>query len=54
MVAQGYGAAGLCIDTPEAVMPTLRKAQEIARAGQPVVVNVMLGQTDFRKGSLSM
>ena len=54
MVGQGYGAAGLCVDTPDGVMPTLLRAKEIARGGQPVVVNVMIGQTDFRQGSLSM
>jgi acetolactate synthase-1/2/3 large subunit len=32
----------------------LRQAQEIARSGRPVLVNVWLDRTDFREGSISM
>jgi hypothetical protein len=32
----------------------LRQAREIARRGQPVLVNVWLDRTDFREGSISM
>lgn len=54
VVAEGYGGVGFCVDDPAQLIPTLRKAKEVARNGRPVLVNVMIGKTDFRKGSLSM
>lgn len=53
-VAEGYGGAGILVERPEEVRPALERAKELAAAGQPVVVNVLLGKTDFRKGSISM
>ena len=52
--AQGLGAAGLCIDQPQAVGENLAQAKQLAAEGRPVLVNVMIGSTDFRKGSISM
>ncbi|MEM7111299.1 MAG: thiamine pyrophosphate-binding protein [Chloroflexota bacterium] len=54
VVAEGYGGVGFCVEDPTQLIPTLRKAKEVARNGRPVLVNVMIGKTDFRKGSLSM
>jgi acetolactate synthase-1/2/3 large subunit len=53
-VAEGYGGAGLLVERPEQVRPALEEAQRLAAAGRPVVINVLLGKTDFRKGSISM
>jgi acetolactate synthase-1/2/3 large subunit len=53
-VAQGFGAAGLVARRTEEVEPVLRQAREIARSGQPVLINVWLDRTDFREGSISM
>ena len=53
-VAEGYGGRGLLLDDPAKIDETLREAQAIAKQGKPVVVNVMIGKTDFRKGSISM
>ncbi|MBX3420944.1 MAG: hypothetical protein KF752_05230 [Pirellulaceae bacterium] len=53
-VAEGYGGVGLCIDDPQQVTATLQQAKAIAGGGKPVLINVMLGKTDFRKGSISM
>ncbi|HEX2253739.1 MAG TPA: thiamine pyrophosphate-binding protein [Thermoanaerobaculia bacterium] len=53
-VAEGYGAAGLVVARPEEVAPALARAQEIAAAGRPVLINVLVGRTAFRKGSISM
>jgi acetolactate synthase-1/2/3 large subunit len=53
-VAEGFGAAGLLVRSPEEVRPALARARELARAGQPVLINVWLDRTDFREGSLSM
>jgi thiamine pyrophosphate-dependent acetolactate synthase large subunit-like protein len=52
--AEGLGARGLRAAATDTLAGTLRRAKQIARAGEPVYVNVLLGKTDFRKGSLSM
>lgn len=53
-VAEGWGAAGILLDDPERIDEELARAVEIARSGTPVLVNVKLAKSDFRKGSLSM
>ena len=53
-VAEGYGGRGLLLDDPAKIEATLHEAQAIARQGKPVVINAMIGATDFRKGSISM
>ncbi len=53
-VAEAFGAAGFATDDPELVLDVLQQAKAAAAAGQPVLVNVHLGKTDFRKGSISM
>lgn len=53
-VAEGYGGKGLWLDDPSKIEETIREAQSIAKSGKPVVINIKIGATDFRKGSLSM
>ena len=53
-VAEAFGAAGFATDDPELVPEVLQQARTVAATGQPVLVNVHLGKTDFRKGSISM
>jgi acetolactate synthase-like protein len=53
-VAEGYGGVGLMLERTEDVESVLREAQSIARSGRPVLVNAMIGTTDFRKGSISI
>lgn len=53
-VVEGFGAKGLLLDDPAAVLPTLREARRLARSGVPVLVNALIGDTDFRKGSISL
>ena len=53
-VAEGYGARGLLLERPEDIPRVLAEAKEIARGGTPVLINALLGKTDFRKGSISM
>lgn len=53
-VAEGYGGKGLLLDKTEDIPRVLAEAKEIARGGEPVLINVLLGKTDFRKGSISM
>jgi acetolactate synthase-1/2/3 large subunit len=52
--AEAFGAHGIAIDDPELVGEALLAAQEAARSGKPVLLNALLGKTDFRKGSISM
>ncbi len=52
--AEGLGAAGLLLDDPGRIGEVLREAKEIAAQGRPVLVNALLGGTDFREGSISM
>lgn len=53
-VAEGYGAKGLLLDDPSKVESTIAEAKALAKAGHPVVLNVMINSSDFRKGSISM
>ncbi len=53
-VAAGYGGMGLRIARPEDVRPVLEEALRLARAGSPVLVNALIGRTEFRKGSISI
>ncbi len=53
-VAAGYGGQGLCIARPEDVEPVLAEAVRIASGGAPVLVNALIGKTEFRKGSISI
>jgi thiamine pyrophosphate-dependent acetolactate synthase large subunit-like protein len=53
-VAEGYGGRGLSIARPEDVAPVLAEALRLARAGSPVLVNALIGKTEFRKGSISI
>ncbi|MCG8353882.1 MAG: thiamine pyrophosphate-dependent enzyme [Chloroflexales bacterium] len=52
--AAELGAAGFALEDPELVPDVLQKARYAAADGRPVLVNAILGKTDFRKGSLSM
>ncbi|MBI4673670.1 MAG: thiamine pyrophosphate-binding protein [Chloroflexi bacterium] len=53
-VAAGFGAKGLRVDDSELIAETLDAARRAAADGSPVLVNAILGKSDFRKGSLSM
>ncbi|MGB5265870.1 MAG: thiamine pyrophosphate-dependent enzyme, partial [Polyangiales bacterium] len=53
-VGQGYGAVGLLLDDPARIDETLDEAKALAAAGKPVVINVHIAATDFRKGSISV
>ncbi len=53
-VAEGYGAAGLLLDDPARIDAVLDEAKALAATGKPVVINVHIAKTEFRKGSISM
>lgn len=52
--AIGLGGVGYKITDPELIPEVLAQAKEDAAAGKPVLVNAIIGKTDFRKGSISM
>jgi acetolactate synthase-1/2/3 large subunit len=53
-VGEALGGAGVLIAKEEEIESGLAEAKRIAASGKPVVVNVHLGKTEFRKGSISM
>jgi thiamine pyrophosphate-dependent acetolactate synthase large subunit-like protein len=53
-VAEGFGGAGLLLDNPDRIDETLADAKRIAAGGRPVLINAIIGKTEFRKGSMSM
>lgn len=53
-VAEGYGGRGLLLNRGEDIPAVLQEAVRTARAGTPVLINVHLAKTEFRKGSISM
>ncbi len=54
LIADSLGAKGFKISDESQIEKTLRQAQELARRGTPVLINALIGKTDFRKGSISM
>lgn len=53
-VAEGFGAKGLLLREPESFGDVVRQAKQAAGEGTAVLINALLGTTDFREGSLSM
>lgn len=53
-IAAGAGAVGLHLTRIEDADRTFQAAKAHAAEGRPVVVNVEMGKTEFRKGSISM
>ncbi|HEX9632935.1 MAG TPA: thiamine pyrophosphate-binding protein [Gemmatimonadales bacterium] len=54
LVARGFGGEGLLVERAGDLPAALATAQDVARTGRPVLVNVLLDRTDFRKGSIAM
>ena len=56
-VAEGFGGRGFVMDRgmdDEQIRDMLRRAQELSREGKPVLINCLIGKTDFREGSISV
>ena len=53
-VVQGFGAEGLIIKDHSEIETILKRAKELAKSGKPVLINVLIGKSEFRKGSISM
>jgi thiamine pyrophosphate-dependent acetolactate synthase large subunit-like protein len=54
LVAEAYGGKGFMLDKQEDIDHVFEHARQAARAGQPVLINALIGKTEFRKGSISM
>ncbi len=54
IVAEGFGATGILVSRPSQLKLALAKALSLAAEGWPVLLNLHLGKTAFRKGSISM
>ena len=52
--AIGYGGLGYKLDTPAELLTCLQAGRDAAASGRPVLLNAILGKTEFRKGSLSI
>ncbi len=53
-VAEGYGGKGILVTKADEIEGALDEAKRLAAAGTPVCINVHIGKSDFRKGSMSM
>ncbi|KAM6394828.1 2-hydroxyacyl-CoA lyase 2 [Rhynochetos jubatus] len=55
-VAEALGGRGFAVGRPdgERLEAVLRAAQDACRQGRPVLVNALIGRTDFRDGSVSV
>jgi acetolactate synthase-1/2/3 large subunit len=53
-VAEGLGGLGLCVRDASELPEALATAKAAAQSGRPVLINVWLGKSEFREGSLSM
>jgi acetolactate synthase-1/2/3 large subunit len=53
-VAEALGARGFLVTRADELATTFERAQAAARAGTPVLINIHLGPSTFREGSLSM
>ena len=54
IVAKGYGAEGLFVNDPKNLTDILNEAKKLNKKGRPVLINALIGKTDFRDGSISM
>ncbi len=52
--AEACGGKGYVVKKPEEISDVLQQAKRDVAEGHPVLVNVHLDKTDFRKGSISM
>jgi acetolactate synthase-like protein len=54
--AIGLGARGLLLsrENEDQIVKVLQDGQQQCRDGHPVVVNILIGRTDFREGAISV
>ena len=54
LAAEAYGGKGFLLDKVENLSSILKAAKLAAAEGYPVLINALIGKTDFRKGSISV
>ncbi|MBD3194028.1 MAG: thiamine pyrophosphate-binding protein [Candidatus Lokiarchaeota archaeon] len=54
VVAKGYGAEGFIVKSEKNIEKIINQAKRISLNGTPVLINALIGKTDYRKGSISM
>ena len=54
VVAAGYGGKGLRLHQTSDLQEVVASAKTEAASGRPVLINALLGKSDFRKGSISV
>jgi hypothetical protein len=51
----GYGAEGILVDDPNTdLQHVFQQARQHRQNNRPVLINVHIGKTDFREGSISV
>ncbi len=53
-VAAGWGGLGIRVEREEELDPAFERALEATRAGQPALIDAVIGKTAFREGSISI
>jgi acetolactate synthase-1/2/3 large subunit len=53
-VAEGFGGLGVAVRHPDEVTDAIAAAKKAAAAGTPVLINALIGTTEFRKGAISV
>lgn len=53
-VVEGCGAVGILLERIEDAPAVFERALQESRAGKAVLINAIIGKSDFRKGSISM
>ena len=51
-VAEGYGGVGFKLESAEQMDAVFKQAKSLAKDNTPVLINALIGSTDFRKGSI--
>jgi acetolactate synthase-like protein len=54
LIADALGGKGIFLNNDKEINTTLEKAKDLSNKGNPVLINALIGKTDFRKGSISM
>ncbi|CAB1057648.1 Acetolactate synthase large subunit (EC [Olavius sp. associated proteobacterium Delta 1] len=54
LVAEAFGGKGFLLDKPEDIDRVFEAAKQAAAEGYPVLINALIGRTNFRKGSISV
>jgi len=54
VVVTGFGAEGIKVQEESQLVNALQTAKELAKNGKPVLVNCLIGKTDFRKDSIAI